>query len=106
RPFLSDHGSACQSAGTETKKKLQGGLLLDTRDGLFKGGDSGPAIIPGKADDSLLVKTLHYAAGEVQMPPKGKLPDAVIADFEKWVSMGAPDPRGAAGGPKKQIGLS
>jgi hypothetical protein len=106
RPVLTEHCHACHSADAEKNKKLKGGLQLDTRDGVLKGGDSGPAIVPGKAADSLLVKTLHYAAGEVQMPPKGKLPDPVIADFEKWVNMGAPDPRGATVGPKKQIGMS
>jgi hypothetical protein len=106
RPVLTEHCFACHSAEAEKNKKLKGSLLLDSREGVLKGGDSGPAIVPGKAADSLLVKTLHYAAGEVQMPPKGKLPDAVIADVEKWVNMGAPDPRGAAGGPKRQIGMS
>jgi len=109
RPVLAEHCYACHSAEAERTKKLKGGLRLDTRDGLLKGGDSGPAIVPGKAADSLLVKTLRYAAGEVQMPPKGRLPDAVVADFEKWVDMGAPDPRGdpASGGRKPPVrGLS
>ena len=106
RPVLTEHCYACHSADAEKNKKLKGSLFLDTREGLLKGGDSGPAIVPGKAAESLLVTTLHHAAGEVQMPPKGKLPDAVIADFEKWVNTGAPDPRIAAGGPKKQVGMS
>src|SRR6185437_15997912 len=75
-------------------KKLKGGLLLDTRDGLRTGGDSGPALVPGKPADSLLIQTLKYD-GDTRMPPKGKLPAAVVADFEAWVKMGAPDPRGA-----------
>src|SRR5579871_2530389 len=106
RPVLTEHCYQCHSADAEKNKKLKGSLFLDTRDGLLKGGDSGPAIVPGKAAESMLVKTLHYAAGEVQMPPKGKVSEAVIADFEKWENMGAPDPRVAAGGPKKQIGMS
>ncbi|HEY1188445.1 MAG TPA: DUF1553 domain-containing protein [Gemmata sp.] len=105
RPVLAQSCASCHSADAEKAKKLKGGLLVDSRDGLLAGGDSGPAITPGKPGESLLLKTMKYD-GDLQMPPKGKLPDAVIKDFEKWIAMGAPDPRGAAGGPKKQIGLS
>ena len=62
---------------------------ISTRaNGLLKGGNSGKAIIPGKPTESLLLKALH-GDGVDQMPPKGKLSDVVIADFEKWVKMGA-----------------
>jgi hypothetical protein len=71
--------------------KLKGELLLDSREALRKGGESGPAVVPGKPDESLLVSALHYR--EYEMPPKGKLPDAVITAFEQWIRMGAPDPR-------------
>src|SRR5207248_2984028 len=83
--------AGCHSADAEKNKKLKGNLFLDTRDGVLKGGDTGAAIVPGKPGDSLLLKTLKYE-GEPQMPPKGKLPDATIKDFEKWIAMGARDP--------------
>ena len=58
---------------------------------MLKGGDSGPAIVPGNSDESLLISALKYDGYE--MPPKGKLPDSVISDFIEWVGMGSPDPR-------------
>src|SRR5205823_7612464 len=76
--------------------KHKGKLLLDTRDGLLKGGDTGPAVVPGKPADSWLLKAIRYAEPDLHMPPKGKLPPEVIADFEKWIAMGAPDPRTGA----------
>ncbi len=104
RPVLVQHCYACHSGAARAKKKLRGGLLLDSRAGLLKGGDSGPVLVPEKAKDSLLLKTLRYD-GDVKMPPRQKLPDAVIADFEAWINRGAPDPRTAAG-TGKQRGLS
>src|SRR5262249_41451464 len=68
-----------------------GGLFLNSRKGMLTGGKSGPAIVPGKPDESLLIHAIKYEGRK--MPPSGQLNDAVIADFEKWVSMGAPDPR-------------
>ena len=103
RPMLAQHCYSCHSADAEKNKKLKGTLFLDTRDGWKAGGDTGPAIVPGKPAESLLLQTMKYT-GDVQMPPKGKLPNAVIADFEKWIAMGTPDPR--TGGVKKQVGLS
>ncbi|MDB5311003.1 MAG: hypothetical protein JWO38_5205 [Gemmataceae bacterium] len=106
RPVLTEHCYSCHSADAASKKKLKGGLLLDSRDGLLRGGDNGPSLVPGKPAESALIQTLKYD-GDLKMPPKGKLPDGVIADLETWVKMGAPDPRRAqAGGGKKQIGLS
>jgi hypothetical protein len=92
RPVLVQHCHECHAADA---KKVRGGLLLDTRDGIRKGGDTGPAVVPGRIDKSLLIRALRYR-DELKMPPKGKLPDAIIADFEKWVAMGAPDPRDKA----------
>lgn len=103
RPMLVEQCYACHSAEAETKKKLRGGLYLDTADGLRKGGDTGPAIVPGKPKESLLLTSLHHA-DDLKMPPKGKLPAQVIADVEKWIAIGAPDPR--QGTVKKQTGLS
>ncbi len=106
RPVLAQHCLGCHSAEAAARKKLKGNLFLDTREGWAKGGDSGPAIVVGKPTESLLLKTLRHD-GDVQMPPKGKLPDAVVKDFAKWIAMGAPDPRTtAAVDTKKQVGLS
>ncbi|HEV3339145.1 MAG TPA: DUF1549 domain-containing protein, partial [Pirellulales bacterium] len=91
RPVLVQECYQCHSAQAVAQKKLKGGLLLDTRDGARKGGESGPAVVPGKPDESLLVRALRHE--DFEMPPKGKLPDAVIADFVKWVELGAADPR-------------
>jgi len=88
RPVLVQHCYSCHSANT---KKPRGDLRLDSRAGLLKGGTSGPALVPGKVEDSLLIQALHY--DDLAMPPPGKLPASVIADFEHWVAMGAPDPR-------------
>jgi hypothetical protein len=91
RPVLVQHCYECHSADAEKAKKLRGGLLLDTRDGLRRGGSSGPALVPGNARQSLLIQALRHE--EIQMPPKRKLPDAVIEDFVQWVDKGAADPR-------------
>jgi hypothetical protein len=96
RPVLIEKCYSCHSAEADKKGKLKGGLLLDTRDGMRKGGDGGPAVVPEKPDSGTLLKALRYE-GDVKMPPKEKLPDAVIRDFEAWVKGGATDPRGAGG---------
>ncbi len=88
RPVLIQHCDQCHSSEATN---IQGGLLLDSRDAARRGGDSGPAIVPGDVDASLLISALNY--DDFEMPPKGKLADSVIADFKKWVEMGAPDPR-------------
>src|SRR3954467_10952935 len=83
RPVLVVQCYGCHSAKAD---KVKGGLRLDTRDGLRTGGDSGPAIVPGQPDRSLLVQALRHADSAPAMP-KEKLPDAVIDDFERWVKM-------------------
>jgi hypothetical protein len=105
RPVLEQSCYSCHSAEAEAKKKLRGGLLLDSRDAVLTGGDSGPSIVPGKIAESLLLKTIKYD-GETRMPPKGKLPESVIKDFETWIATGAVDPRLAKVATKKQVGLS
>ncbi|MES2697328.1 MAG: c-type cytochrome domain-containing protein, partial [Verrucomicrobiota bacterium] len=93
RPVLVDHCYKCHSAEAE---KVKGGLALDTRAGLREGGDSGPSIVPGDLEKSLLIEAIRYKNDDLQMPPEkngGKLSDSVIANFEQWVKMGAPDPR-------------
>ena len=91
RPMLVKHCYACHSAGASAKKKLKGGFLLDSRAGIRKGGESGPGAVPGKPADSLIISALRQET--FQMPPTGKLPDEIIADFVRWIEMGAPDPR-------------
>ncbi|MBI1902150.1 MAG: PSD1 domain-containing protein [Planctomycetia bacterium] len=88
RPVLVGKCFACHSAQA---KELKGGLRLDTHDGMRKGGESGPAIVPGNGDASLLVEALRHEG--LEMPPKTRLPDNVVADFVAWIDMGAPDPR-------------
>ncbi len=93
RPVLIESCYGCHSAQS---KKPQGGLLLDSREALLRGGASGqPAIAPGDPDKSLLIRAIRHTDPKLQMPLGGKLPEAVIRDFEEWVKMGAPDPRGA-----------
>ncbi len=88
RPILIKHCFECHAADA---KQIQGNLRLDLAEAVLEGGDSGPAIKPGKPDESLLLEALRYESFE--MPPDGKLPDNVIADFEKWIRNGAIDPR-------------
>jgi hypothetical protein len=90
RPVLVKHCYECHAADS---KKLRGGLLVDSRQGLLKGGESGPAVMPSDPKKSLLISALKY--DDFEMPPKGKLPTAVVADFEKWIQDGAIDPRRA-----------
>lgn len=104
RPILVDHCYPCHSHQAKENKKLKGGLFVDTADGLLKGGDSGPAIDRKKPTESLLIKSLRHI-GELKMPPKGKLPDQVIADFAKWLELGAPDPRIEIESAKSEIDL-
>src|SRR5688572_28999703 len=90
RPVLVERCYECHSVSAH---KLRGGLLLDSRTGILKGGDSGPAVIAGNPDKSLLIKAIRYTDDDLQMPPKHRLDPQEIADLEKWVKMGAPDPR-------------
>jgi hypothetical protein len=89
RPIFVERCYKCHSAASE---KVKGGLLLDTKEGLLKGGDSGPAIVPGDPEKSILIKAIRQT-DELRMPVKEKLPEDQIADFIAWVKMGAPDPR-------------
>jgi len=99
RPILVDNCYPCHS---RQSPKIKGGLLLDTREGLLKGGDTGPAIKPGDVEQSLLIKAVRYTEDDLRMPPKNKkLAAAQIASLEAWVKMGAPDPRTAPAGLSK-----
>ncbi|HET6406818.1 MAG TPA: DUF1549 domain-containing protein, partial [Chthoniobacteraceae bacterium] len=90
RPLLVDRCYECHSAKAE---KVKGGLLLDSRAGLRKGGDTGPAITPGDPGASLFIQAVRHDDKDLAMPPKKMLPREQILDLEKWVEMGAPDPR-------------
>lgn len=91
RPVLVEHCYECHSVAAADAGKLKGGLRLDSRAATRQGGDTGPAIVAGKPEESLLLSALHYQ--DYEMPPSGKLPEATIADFKQWIEMGAPDPR-------------
>lgn len=91
RPLLSEHCYSCHSVSS---KKLQAGLLVDSRAALLRGGDSGEAIVPGDVDGSMLIEAVRYESYE--MPPKGKLPAKDIETLERWVKMGAPWPKEVA----------
>ena len=91
RPVLTERCHKCHSVGAE---KVKGGLLLDSRAAMLKGGDTETAIVPGNADGSLLIKAVRWLDKDMEMPPKKKLTDAEIADFVTWVKMGAPWPAG------------
>lgn len=86
RPILVEHCQKCHG-----DKKTKGGLRLTDRDSAIKGGDTGAAILPGKPDDSLLIKAIDYT-GELKMPPEGKLSDSEIEKLKRWVMLGAPWP--------------
>ena len=91
RPILANNCYKCHSQQAE---KVKAGLLLDTKEGVLKGGEAGPAIVPGEPEKSLLVKAVRYTDPDLQMPPKGKkLSDEEITMLVAWVKMGAPDPR-------------
>ncbi len=89
RPVLVDHCYRCHS---DNGKEPKGGLRVDGRANLLRGGDSGPSIVVGKPGESKLIEAVKYGNPDLLMPPKGKLPAAAIADFETWVKAGAPWP--------------
>ncbi len=89
QPILTQHCFKCHSHG----EKMKGNLLVDSRDALLTGGDTGPAIVPGDPAKSLLIEAVNYKNTELQMPPKGeRLKEAQIATLTQWVKLGAPWP--------------
>ncbi len=97
RPLLVEHCYECHS--TEAKK-VKGKLRLDSREAVFRGGETGPAVVEGKPMESTLITAVQYHDKDLQMPPAKddvprKLGDAAIADLVEWVKMGAPMPAGA-----------
>ena len=89
-PLLKERCFECHS---HEAGKMKGGLSLDSKSGWVTGGDSGPAIVPGKPDESLLIQAIRYQDEEYEMPPKKQLSDAEIEILVNWVKRGAPDPR-------------
>jgi hypothetical protein len=90
RPLLVRECYECHAA---TSKQIEGGLTLDTREGIRKGGDSGPAVVPGDVAKSLLLKAVRQTSDELKMPPDKKLSGEEIALLEQWIQTGAIDPR-------------
>jgi len=102
RPIFIDNCYKCHSQEAE---KVKGGLMLDSRAGVLKGGDTGPALVPGNPDLSLMIQAIRYTNKDLQMPPNDRqMANNEIGILETWVKMGAPDPRlesdAASGGHK------
>lgn len=89
RPVLVEHCYECHAAEA---KIVRGGLLLDSREGMREGGDSGPAVVPGNLEESLIIEALRHESFE--MPPDNPLPKSVVADFVDWIERGAEAPQG------------
>src|SRR5438309_1522173 len=87
-------GKTWQAPREDQAKKHKGNLRLDSRESILKGGDTGPAVVPGRPEESLLVKAVRYQDAQLQMPPSRKLPDAEVAVLIEWVRRGAPFPGG------------
>jgi hypothetical protein len=102
QPLLVAHCYECHS---HESGEASGGLVLDSRSGWTVGGDSGPAIVPGKPAESLFVRAVQYDEPDLQMPPDGKLDDADIASLKDWIRRGAFDPRIAEGRTAKSAGI-
>ncbi|MEE2639518.1 MAG: PSD1 and planctomycete cytochrome C domain-containing protein [Planctomycetota bacterium] len=94
RPVLIQECYSCHSADAAQKGNLKAGLLVDSKSGLLKGGESGPALVPGNPKTSLLIDALRH--GKLEMPPGKKLDERTIRDFENWIRLGAVDPRKAS----------
>lgn len=92
RPVLIEHCYRCHSVEGQG---VRGGLMVDSREGLLGGGESGAAIVPGNPEESLLWTAMNHEG--LEMPPNRKLPDRILNDFRLWIEMGAPDPRTATG---------
>jgi mono/diheme cytochrome c family protein len=90
RPLFVQHCHECHAQGAKTR---EGGLLVDSREALVQGGDSGPAIVPGDPDRSLLIRAVRHTDDDLKMPPEQPLAAADIAVLEQWVRIGAPFPK-------------
>jgi len=94
RPALVRYCYECHSV---TASEPKGDLRVDSRAGVTRGGQSGAAVVPGRPEDSLLLKAMRHDG--LEMPPGKRLPEPIIADFENWIRRGAFDPRENAGDP-------
>ena len=83
--------SKCYECHSSSAKEPKGNLLLDTREGIRMGGDTGAAIVPGQLEDSVLIEAIRWEG--LEMPPDEQLPPETIAKFEQWIKLGAQDPR-------------
>ena len=99
RPLLAENCYSCHG-----DKKQKGGLRLDSLESILKGGESGPAVVAGKPEESLIVEAINYQGPE--MPPNGKLDSAKVAILTRWVSLGAPWPEGAIAGHMPRVCLT
>ena len=99
RPILIDK---CYSCHSSEAAKIKSGLRLDSLEGMLKGGDSGPAIVPYKPGESALLLAIAYTDDFSKMPPKEKLPERVIVDFRRWVEMARPIPERSASRPGRE----
>lgn len=96
RPVLIEHCYACHSAESGTAEGL---LYLDSKNGWEKGGESGPALVPGQVEQSLLLLAIRRSDKDLAMPPDYELPPQVVQDFSTWILMGAVDPRDSVATP-------
>ncbi|MCF7789109.1 MAG: PSD1 and planctomycete cytochrome C domain-containing protein [Prosthecobacter sp.] len=92
RPILIKRCYECHSVESG---KTKGGLSIDSREAILKGGDNGPALVAGNPEKSHIIESIRYQNQDLQMPPKGAMPAAEVKALEEWVKMGAPDPREA-----------
>src|SRR5713226_417131 len=92
RPVLFDTCFKCHGG-----KKVNHGLRVDSREALLKGGQTGPAIVPGDPEKSLLIQAIRYSHDDIKMPPDKRLPDEVVREFVSWVEQGAVWPKSASG---------
>src|SRR6476659_521672 len=95
RPVLVEHCYKCHS---DRAKSPKGGLRVDSREALIRGGTSGPAIVPGGPAKSLLLRAIGHEDDVAEMPPDERLPDRVVGDFKAWIASGAPAPRAGTAG--------
>jgi hypothetical protein len=98
RPILINRCYECHSVESG---KSKGGLLMDSRDAILKGGDNGPALVAGDPEKSRIIESVRYHNQDLQMPPKGAMSAAEVRALEEWVKMGAPDPREAVADAKQ-----
>ena len=90
RPLLAGECYSCHSVSA---KKLKAKLFTDSLAGILKGGESGPALVPGQPEKSKIIEAVGYKNQDLQMPPDSKLTDAQVADLTQWVKLGAPWPK-------------